>query len=125
MLGVEAPRLSGATIEVDSQRLTAPIRASHHQGARKAPFDEDSIARLLEKCVGFVAILGDGTSIQFYMHDSFKPSRFERTFSGGSAEVAVSAWGGFTVGIWIPSKGVELELDLATQASAPNVIRTH
>jgi len=33
------------------------------------------------------------------------------------------AWGGFTVGAWLPWRGIELELDLALLEGAPQVVR--
>jgi hypothetical protein len=33
------------------------------------------------------------------------------------------AFGGFTVGVWIPSQQVQLELDLAELSDAPRVIK--
>jgi hypothetical protein len=41
----------------------------------------------------------------------------------GSLGSAFNAWGGFTVGVWIPSETVELELDLAREPDAPRIIR--
>lgn len=65
----------------------------------------------------------DGEKVEFHLHDSFKPSAVMRRFKKGAAQLLVSAWGGFTVGIWIPSHKVELELNLATLETAPRVIR--
>lgn len=65
----------------------------------------------------------DGEEIQFHLHDSFKPSIVTRHFKNGVAQLVVSAWGGFTVGIWIPVHKVELELNLAKLKAAPQVIR--
>jgi hypothetical protein len=60
---------------------------------------------------------------EFFLHDSFRPSRVKATFRDAVAAKTVTAWGGFTVGAWIPSKGVELELDLAQEPGAPDIIR--
>ncbi len=65
----------------------------------------------------------DGERAEFFLHDSFKPARVGAVFRDGVASRAVTAWGGFTAGAWIPRDGVELELDLATIADAPKVIR--
>jgi len=45
-------------------------------------------------------------------------------FNDGHAELKVTAWGGFTVGLWLPIQQVELELDLAEVPGAPQNIRT-
>ncbi|ATL98527.1 hypothetical protein CK910_08565 [Aeromonas sp. CA23] len=65
----------------------------------------------------------DGEEVEFHLHDSFKPSTVTRRFKKGAAQLVVSAWGGFTVGIWIPVRKVELELNLAKLKAAPQIIR--
>lgn len=65
----------------------------------------------------------DGTAVEFHLHDSFKPQLERETFRRGVAELTVTVWGGFTVGVWIPSLEVELELDLAKLRDAPHNIR--
>ena len=60
---------------------------------------------------------------EVFLHDSFDPDRIKALFKDGVAELSVLAYGGFTVGIWIPSHGVQLELDLARVRGAPRVIR--
>lgn len=65
----------------------------------------------------------DGSEVQFFLHDSFKPSLVRRRFKNGSAELAVIAWGGFTVGVWFPDARVQLELDLSKVKGAPDHIR--
>ncbi len=65
----------------------------------------------------------EGERVEVFLHDSFKPARVGAVFRDGVANRVVTAWGGFTVGAWIPRVGVELELDLATVADAPKVIR--
>ena len=66
----------------------------------------------------------DGSQAMFYVHDSFKPPEYERPFRNGKAELTLTAWGGFTVGVWIPEQRVELELDLAQLSKAPRNIQT-
>ncbi|WP_133064281.1 pYEATS domain-containing protein [Sandarakinorhabdus cyanobacteriorum] len=66
----------------------------------------------------------DGELARFYVHDSFVPPELEGSFLKGRASVEVTAWGGFTVGGWIPSAKLELELDLAQMPDAPEPIRT-
>ena len=64
----------------------------------------------------------DGVVV-IYLHSSFRPPRYELRFKDGVAKDKLKAWGGFTVGAWIPSRGVELELDLARVSAAPKIIR--
>lgn len=66
----------------------------------------------------------DGQPAQFYLHDSFHPQMEEVTFKNGKALLTVTAWGGFTVGAWVPQENVELELDLTNLTNAPDTIRT-
>jgi hypothetical protein len=60
---------------------------------------------------------------EFFLHDSFRPSRVKAAFRKGEATQTVTSWGGFTVGAWIPSAKVELELDLAREPGASRIIR--
>ncbi|OYU37997.1 MAG: hypothetical protein CFE33_18225 [Pseudorhodobacter sp. PARRP1] len=66
----------------------------------------------------------DGDEVLFYLHDSFPKNVWRERFRSGSARLPVTAWGGFTVGIWIPRQRIELELDLAQLPNAPDAIRT-
>jgi hypothetical protein len=65
----------------------------------------------------------DGLSVEFFLHDSFSPDHYVETLGEGRAELKIHAWGGFTVGVWIPRSGVELELDLALLPDAPRIVR--
>lgn len=67
-------------------------------------------------------VVGDA-AVEFYLHDTFKPNCFIERFKEGRSELQVRAWGGFTCGVWIPSKKIELELDLAKIPSAPRLIQ--
>lgn len=67
--------------------------------------------------------VSDGTSVEFYLHDSFRPAKVKSEFRGQLAMEKVTSWGGFTVGVWIPSEGVELELDLARLPDAPKIVK--
>ncbi|BCI68736.1 pYEATS domain-containing protein [Acetobacter aceti] len=66
----------------------------------------------------------DGDEVLFYLHDSFPKNVRRERFRGGRASIAVTTWGGFTVGIWLPRQQIELELDLAQLPNAPKAIRT-
>lgn len=65
----------------------------------------------------------EGLVAEFFLHDTFRPSHLQREFSGRRAVLEFDAGGGFTVGVWIPSLGIELELDLAKDPHAPRIIR--
>jgi hypothetical protein len=62
-------------------------------------------------------------SVEFYLHNSFNPDERAVPFCDGAAELVLTCWGGFTVGVWIPARGVALELDLAELANAPKVVK--
>lgn len=64
----------------------------------------------------------DGAAV-IYLHNSFKPPRYRYRFKDGIVRDKLTAWGGFTVAAWIPSHGVELELNLAEVEGAPRIIR--
>lgn len=67
----------------------------------------------------------DREVVELFLHDSFHPDRLKLKFSNGSASYATLAWGGFTVGAWLPTREIELELDLATMPDAPSIIREY
>jgi len=66
----------------------------------------------------------DGETAELFVHDSFLPNLFTLLFSAGVARQTVTSWGRFTVGVWIPDRNVERELDLALVRGAPEIIRT-
>ena len=62
--------------------------------------------------------------VHFYLHDTFKPDEVVVAPFEGVASLDLLAYGGFTVGAWIPErKGTLLELDLSTVKGAPRIIR--
>jgi hypothetical protein len=64
--------------------------------------------------------------VEFYLHDTFDPDVVPAAFHDGKAELSLLVNGGFTVGAWIPTagvEGVELELDLAELPNAPQIVR--
>lgn len=65
----------------------------------------------------------DGEEVQFHLHDSFNPPLKTTNFKARVAKLAVTVWGGFTLGVWIPAHGVELELDLTKLDGAPRIVR--
>lgn len=65
----------------------------------------------------------EGTPAHLYLHDSFIPDKRVVSFRRGKAQIVLTAWGAFTVGVWLPKQGVELELDLALLDEAPSPFR--
>lgn len=63
-----------------------------------------------------------GESVWFCLHPTFNPEWVRVLFRGRAATLTVQAWGGFTVGAWIPTRKVELECDLAELPDAPRII---
>jgi hypothetical protein len=60
-----------------------------------------------------------------FLHDSFDADRLQAVFRNGRASVPVVSYGGFTVGAWLPSRQIELELDLAEVPEAPRPIQIY
>jgi hypothetical protein len=69
------------------------------------------------------SLLSIGDSVWFCLHPTFNPEWVRVFFRGGSATLLVRAWGGFTVGAWLPSQRIELECNLAAATGAPAIIR--
>ncbi|MFM7404919.1 MAG: pYEATS domain-containing protein, partial [Erythrobacter sp.] len=91
-------------------------------------------ARFPEKSSRFVSVqlsvtaassadLAAGDSVWFCLHPTFNPEWVRVFFRGRTASLTVRAWGGFTVGAWLPSQRIELEYNLATDQGAPHIIR--
>jgi hypothetical protein len=121
-----APGLSRQIIDPDDpQRGRFGGKPTSTQGfALSARFDDlnsKSWVRIKLRVKGKAA---DGDLVHFHVHDSFSPSMFKCLFKEGVAKLTLEAWGGFTVGAWIPSRKVELELNLAEVPGAPKIIRT-
>jgi hypothetical protein len=68
-------------------------------------------------------VLDSEAIAEFFLHDTFRRSRLSARLADGVAAVAIRAFGGFTVGAWVPSHQVELELDLAQLTYAPRAIK--
>lgn len=60
---------------------------------------------------------------EFFLHDTFRRERLKAPFQQGQARLPLRAFGGFTVGVWIASHQVELELDLAKLPDAPTIVK--
>lgn len=70
------------------------------------------------------SLLTVGDSAWFCLHPTFFPDWVRVYFRGRTAVLPVKAWGGFTVGVWLPSQDIELEYNLASAPDAPMIIRT-
>lgn len=68
--------------------------------------------------------IGLGEFAWFILHPTFSPSALKVSFRGNRARLSIQAWGGFTVGVWLPKTGLELECDLAQLKDAPKIIKT-
>lgn len=67
--------------------------------------------------------IGLGDFAWFVLHPTFSPSALKVTFRGSRAQLRIQAWGGFTVGVWLPKAGLELECNLAEIEGAPQIIK--
>ncbi|KVN92157.1 pYEATS domain-containing protein [Burkholderia ubonensis] len=67
--------------------------------------------------------IGLGDFAWFVLHPTFSPSALKVAFRGNRARLRIQAWGGFTVGVWLPQAGLELECDLAQVEGAPEIVR--
>lgn len=65
-----------------------------------------------------------GSVAWFCLHPTFEPQWVRVMLVNGRADLDVDSWGGFTVGVWLPHVGVELELDLAGHPDAPEIVRS-
>ena len=63
--------------------------------------------------------------VQFFLHPTFKNDRpIVSVSSKGVAELKLTAWGAFTVGVLADDGNTKLELDLSTQEDAPKEFRS-
>ena len=53
----------------------------------------------------------------------YDPQWVNAVFRGREASITVKAWGGFTVGAWLPEQQIELECDLALLPDSPMIVR--
>ena len=68
--------------------------------------------------------IAPGAIAWFCLHPTFNPQWVKVIFGNDRAVLSLQSWGGFTVGVWLPEAGVELEINLATLSDAPTVVRT-
>lgn len=65
----------------------------------------------------------NGDLAEFFLHPTFPENRVTTRFRNREATLVLKAWGGFTVGVWLPSQKTQLELDLALAPDAPPIVR--
>jgi hypothetical protein len=63
------------------------------------------------------------TEAEFFLHDTCRRPRVTVPFSQERAQLQLHVFGGFTVGVWIASHQVQLELDLAELPDAPQIVK--
>ncbi|OAP43546.1 hypothetical protein ATB98_24480 [Sinorhizobium saheli] len=68
--------------------------------------------------------IGVGDFAWFVLHPTFSPSALKVSFRGNRARLRIQAYGGFTVGVWLPKPNTELECNLAAIAGAPRIIQS-
>lgn len=93
----------------------------------QASFDWDKSDRWVKITMQVVAVGDQPPSfdrvVEFFLHDTFNPDRLRAVFRGDGASISIHAWGGFTVGAWLPEERIELELNLAEVPGAPYSIK--
>lgn len=104
----------GGITERDGYRL----RATFEQGK-----DRNRIFIQLTVEAGSTAKINLGDFAWFVLHPTFSPPMLKVAFRGSRARLRIQAWGGFTVGVWLPGSNVELECDLSVLPDAPAIIR--
>ena len=63
------------------------------------------------------------TAVEFFLDDTFDVPRVKVPMIDGEAQLSITSWGGFTVGVWAPERDATLELDLSKLRNAPRVVR--
>jgi hypothetical protein len=62
--------------------------------------------------------------VEFFLHDDFGwPGGTKVPMTNGRAELERTVTGGFTIGVWAPDRDARLELDLAQQPEAPEIVK--
>ena len=67
--------------------------------------------------------IAPGAVAWFCLHPTFNPQWVKVIFGNDRAILSLHSWGGFTVGVWLPEAGVELESNLAKLPDAPRIVR--
>lgn len=121
----EAPGLS-QRIQVDDDPHKGRFGGKKQLGGfiSHASFRRTRSSEWTHVCIVVEGDALDGTPVHFYLHDSFIPDRRTSRFERGKAQIDITAWGAFTVGIWLPDQRIELELDLGLLDEAPEIFRT-
>ncbi len=126
---LEAPHKSRPVLDPDDKNSGRFGGTDHAGGFRlSASFEgggDWATVNLAVTADGAVADLRPGEAVEFHLHETFPTPIMRRPLRDGAAHLSFTCWGGFTVGVWIPSRGIELELNLAHAPGAPKVIREH
>jgi hypothetical protein len=104
----------GGIAERDGYRLSATFERGK---------DRSRVLVQLTVEVDSSAKISLGDFAWFVLHPTFSPPMLKVAFRGSRARLRIQAWGGFTVGVWLPSSNVELECDLSVLPDAPAIIR--
>lgn len=67
--------------------------------------------------------IAPGAVAWYCLHPTFIPQWVKVIFGNDRAVLSLQSWGGFTVGVWLPESGVELECNLAMHPDAPTIVR--
>lgn len=123
----EAPALSRPSGPADDPNLGRFGSSSERGGFRlSANFPEKRepyVPIVITVTAGEDAMLEVGDSVWLCLHPTFRPQWLRLDFNRRVVSQAVRAWGGFTVGAWLPRQGIELECDLSKLPGAPKVVR--
>lgn len=106
-------RFGGASVK-DGFRLDARF---------SGPSDGDDVTVSLTVTAERGVHVPPGSVAWFCLHPTFPWRWVKVLFGDGRAALSVQAWGGFTVGVWLPESRVELEADLSILPDAPHIIR--
>jgi hypothetical protein len=126
---LEAPHKTRSILDPEDKNNGRFGGADHAGGFRlSASFDgggDWATVNLTVTADATVSDLQPGEAVEFHLHETFPTPVMRRPLRDGAAHLSFTCWGGFTVGVWIPSRGIELELNLAHVPGAPKVIREH
>lgn len=92
-------------------------------GARFIGGETANPVRIILSVTGIEEFASFDEVAEFFLHPTFRPNCLRVVFQGRAATVEVTSRGGFTVGVWLPDRSVELELDLAEAPNAPRIVR--
>lgn len=124
LASLSAPGLTRSILSKDDPNKGRFGGSSRRAGfSITADFKETASTNWVEVALIVSGSAPDDTEVLFYLHDSFRPSVVSKSLKGSTTMLSVTAWGGFTVGVWIPDRSIELELDLSEIKNAPLILR--